>query len=271
MIPDPAPVGPFRAAALEPLERKGRRLAREQPVRDGLVVARKPRSFRGAPPRHQTRVGLDPGAGWSPSPIPLDHNEVMVSDCWRLDAAIHRPASRKFAAAYQPLRLKNWSPSRASGTLMALLVHRDRAEPRRTRTPIALSRALERDPFEVDPALVERALRGHAATQNALARFIEALSSEPLSPVGGDPAFDLAWRHGGIVYVAEIKSRTAGNEERQMRLGLGQVLRYRQMLHGHTSSLGLCSYLKRNRWTSRGASFAHRWTFFCVGHPPLTA
>jgi hypothetical protein len=88
----------------------------------------------------------------------------------------------------------------------------------------------ERDPFEVDPALVERALRGHAATQNALARFIEGLSSEPLSPVGGDPAFDLAWRYGEIVYVAEIKSRTAENEERQMRLGLGQVLRYRQML-----------------------------------------
>jgi hypothetical protein len=88
----------------------------------------------------------------------------------------------------------------------------------------------ERDPFAVDPALVERALRGHAATQNALARFIKALSSEPLSPVGDDPPFDLAWRHGGIVYVAEIKSRTAGNEERQMRLGLGQVLRYRQIL-----------------------------------------
>jgi hypothetical protein len=88
----------------------------------------------------------------------------------------------------------------------------------------------ERDPFEVDPALVERALRGHAATQNALAKFIEALRSQPLSPVGDDPPFDLAWRRGGIVHVAEIKSRTAGNEERQMRLGLGQVLRYRQML-----------------------------------------
>jgi hypothetical protein len=88
----------------------------------------------------------------------------------------------------------------------------------------------ERDPFEVDPAQVERALRGHAATQNALAKFIEALSCVPLSPVGGDPSFDLAWRHGRIVYVAEIKSRTVENEERQLRLGLGQVLRYRQML-----------------------------------------
>jgi hypothetical protein len=82
----------------------------------------------------------------------------------------------------------------------------------------------------VDPALVEKALRGHAATQNALAKFITDLSSEPLSPVGGDPAFDLAWRHRGVVYVAEIKSRTAEHEERQMRLGLGQVLRYRHML-----------------------------------------
>ena len=32
------------------------------------------------------------------------------------------------------------------------------------------------------------------------------------------------------VFVAEVKSITAGNEEHQLRLGLGQVLRYRQRL-----------------------------------------
>ena len=32
------------------------------------------------------------------------------------------------------------------------------------------------------------------------------------------------------MYVAEVKSITARNEERQLRLGLGQVLRYRSLL-----------------------------------------
>ena len=34
----------------------------------------------------------------------------------------------------------------------------------------------------------------------------------------------------GILWVAEIKSLTAKNEEKQLRLGLGQVLRYRHRL-----------------------------------------
>jgi hypothetical protein len=42
--------------------------------------------------------------------------------------------------------------------------------------------------------------------------------------------FDLAWEEDGTLWVAEIKSLTRGNEERQLRLGLGQVLRYRHVL-----------------------------------------
>jgi hypothetical protein len=53
---------------------------------------------------------------------------------------------------------------------------------------------------------------------------------EPLAPAVGDPNFDLAWEHAGTIYVAEVKSTTDRNEERQLRLGLGQVLRYRSML-----------------------------------------
>ena len=88
----------------------------------------------------------------------------------------------------------------------------------------------QRDPFEVDPSLVERALRGHAATQNALAAHVRGRGSDPLSPAPADPNYDLAWRDAGTVYVAEVKSRTDQNEERQLRLGLGQVLRYRDIL-----------------------------------------
>jgi hypothetical protein len=36
----------------------------------------------------------------------------------------------------------------------------------------------------------------------------------------------LAWETETTIFVAEVKSLTLANEERQLRLGLGQVLRY---------------------------------------------
>jgi hypothetical protein len=86
------------------------------------------------------------------------------------------------------------------------------------------------DPFEVDPELIERGTRGHARTQNALAGFLQSSQMTPLSPVLGDPEFDVAWRSGDTLYVAEVKSITDLNEEKQLRLGLGQVLWYRHRL-----------------------------------------
>jgi hypothetical protein len=88
----------------------------------------------------------------------------------------------------------------------------------------------ERDPFSVDPAIVERGLRGHAATQNALAEFLMNQQLIPLSPGPDEPNYDLAWKIGGAIWIAEIKSITNSNEEKQLRLGLGQILRYRQLL-----------------------------------------
>jgi hypothetical protein len=87
-----------------------------------------------------------------------------------------------------------------------------------------------REPFSVDPALVERGLRGHAGTQNELATVLRNAGIEPRSSQPTEPNFDLAWQHNGIIYVAEVKSITDANEEEQLRLGLGQVLRYRQRL-----------------------------------------
>ena len=86
-----------------------------------------------------------------------------------------------------------------------------------------------REPFTVDPAIVERGLRGHADTQNALADTLIAAGIAPRSPLPDEPNFDLAW-NDGAVYVAEVKSITRRNEEQQLRLGLGQVLRYRAVL-----------------------------------------
>ena len=85
------------------------------------------------------------------------------------------------------------------------------------------------EPFPVDPKVVERGLRGHAKTQNALAAILEERGIPIYSPSQG-PAFDLAWIVGGVLCVAEVKSLTDDNEERQLRLGLGQVLRYRHLL-----------------------------------------
>jgi len=90
----------------------------------------------------------------------------------------------------------------------------------------------ERDPFSVDPALVERSVRGHAITQNGLAFYLRSQAMEPRSPRADEPNFDLAWRIGDFVFVAEVKSLTLKNEEKQLRLGLGQVLRYAHQL-GH--------------------------------------
>jgi hypothetical protein len=90
----------------------------------------------------------------------------------------------------------------------------------------------ERDPFSVDPALVERGLRSHASTQNALASYLISKGVVPRSPKSDEPNFDLGWNRQGIIWVAEVKSLTKTNEEKQLRLGLGQLLRYRQILRG---------------------------------------
>jgi hypothetical protein len=88
----------------------------------------------------------------------------------------------------------------------------------------------EGDPFSVDPALVERGIRGHAITQNGLARYLRSIGIEPLSPSANQPNFDIAWRDSDRFYVGEVKSLTGANEEKQLRLGLGQVLRFAHQL-----------------------------------------
>lgn len=78
----------------------------------------------------------------------------------------------------------------------------------------------------------ERGNKGHIDTQNALARFLRERGLDPRSPAVGEPDFDLAWMIGETVFVAEVKSTTEDNEEHQLRLGLGQVLRYRHRIAG---------------------------------------
>jgi hypothetical protein len=81
-----------------------------------------------------------------------------------------------------------------------------------------------------DPDKTGRGARGHARTLNALAAHLESLGIQPLEADSHDPPFDLAWMIEGVLFVAEIKSLTKENEEHQLRYGLGQLLRYCDLL-----------------------------------------
>jgi hypothetical protein len=86
--------------------------------------------------------------------------------------------------------------------------------------------------FVVDPVERDRPNRPHNKTQTARPPRPAAPRPPPRSP-RGEPNFDLAWDEpDGPTVVVEVKSVTAANAERQLRLGLGQVLRYRQLLGG---------------------------------------
>ena len=83
--------------------------------------------------------------------------------------------------------------------------------------------------FERDPAELERALSGHADTQDALAKYLRQRRLEPLSPKG-QVKYDLAWHTPHGLAIAEIKSITHLNEAAQLRSGMGQLLDYAAQL-----------------------------------------
>ena len=58
-----------------------------------------------------------------------------------------------------------------------------------------------------------------------------------LSP-RGRLSFDIAWEDEGTVFVAEVKSLTTENEEKQLRSGLGQVLGHAHQIGGGDDALG---------------------------------
>ena len=84
-----------------------------------------------------------------------------------------------------------------------------------------------------DPDKTGRGVRSHARTLNALAAHLESNGIRPLEADSNGPPFDLAWIVEGVLYVAEIKSLTKENEEHQLRYGLGQLLRYCDVLFRH--------------------------------------
>lgn len=106
------------------------------------------------------------------------------------------------------------------------------AEYRRPDEEVATRR--DRDPHSVDPNLVDRAVRGHRRTQNLLHDVLVGAGFTPRSPAPGEPEFDIAWEDGEWICVGEVKSMSQTNQEKQLRLAVGQVLRYAYLLSaGH--------------------------------------
>jgi hypothetical protein len=85
-----------------------------------------------------------------------------------------------------------------------------------------------------DPDSSGRGLAAHNRTQNLIAETVRSMGMLPLSPKQGEPEFDIAWKAAEVLFVCEVKSLLPENEERQLRVAIGQVIRYRQKL----SSMG---------------------------------
>ena len=81
-----------------------------------------------------------------------------------------------------------------------------------------------------DPDSAGRGRAAHNRTQNYLANVIRDIGWLARSPAVSEPQYDLAWLANDMLYVCEVKSLTRQNEERQLRMATGQVIRYRQQL-----------------------------------------
>ena len=84
--------------------------------------------------------------------------------------------------------------------------------------------------FRFDPDAIDRGTNAHRRVQNQLADAVRARGWQPLSPSDSDPLFDVGWIAAESAWIAEVKSLTPVNEERQLRLGLGQVLSYAHLI-----------------------------------------
>ena len=83
-------------------------------------------------------------------------------------------------------------------------------------------------PWLYDPSERDRATQVHRSLENWLIRALRDRGVAPMDPAG-EPYFDLAWRAGGRLYVCEVKS-TTNSEVHQLRLAVGQILQYAQLL-----------------------------------------
>jgi hypothetical protein len=112
-----------------------------------------------------------------------------------------------------------------------------------------------------DTDAYERGVRSHVELQNRFADRLRTAGYVPTSPIQGGPAnFDLAFEGPGrTLYVVEVKSSNETNKETQLRLGLGQLLRYRHSLAQTTPNLRAVLLIE-NRPSDP------TWTAVCAEH-----
>jgi hypothetical protein len=93
-------------------------------------------------------------------------------------------------------------------------------------------RSRRAEPWSRDPSEVDRGLSSHARIERLVAEAGGELGWHAKAYGRDDPVFDLLLARDGNqrAIVVEAKSTTEVNEEKQLRLAVGQVLRYRQLL-----------------------------------------
>ena len=99
-------------------------------------------------------------------------------------------------------------------------------------TPADEDVLLQQRKFELQSGIdgLNESVKNHRRLQNRLAEALRNRGVVPRSPTEV-PMFDLAFSHSdGSVVVFEVKSANSLNFEAQLRLGLGQVLRYAHQL-----------------------------------------
>ena len=79
--------------------------------------------------------------------------------------------------------------------------------------------------WEYDPSERDRATLEHKLLENWLIAQVQGEGLSPLDAVRG-PQFDLAWMICETLVICEVKT-TGGDEVKQLRLGIGQLLHYR--------------------------------------------
>ena len=79
--------------------------------------------------------------------------------------------------------------------------------------------------WEYDPSERDRATLEHRMLENWLIARVRDEGLSPLDAVRG-PQFDLGWMIDETLVICEVKT-TSGDEVKQLRLGLGQLLHYR--------------------------------------------
>ncbi len=165
-----------------------------------------------------TRTQVGRRRGWLQSAgmiMPLDGGTLTITDTGRdllAKLTVHRPGFNPTGPAIsEPLPTKE-----RGGSDYKSPARQEATERRRV--------------FEVDPDLIDRGTAAHMDVQDELAKAVRSAGLEPRSPEFEGPQFDIAWQIGDSAFVVEVKSMTKQNEDRQLRLGLGQVLSYAFLL-----------------------------------------